>query len=110
MKAFGIAVVSLILVVLLVVGLDQFGFALGLWDVTFWGTRVQNAQRQVFEQTQSYVQGKREYLSRLREQYETADDTHKAALKELILSEASNVDNSKLPPDLAAFIQSLKED
>jgi hypothetical protein len=74
----------------------------------FWAPKQENAKRQVFEQTQSYVEGKREYLTRLRLEYETADEGHKAALREMILSEAANVDLSKLPPDLVSFIQSLK--
>jgi hypothetical protein len=109
MKLIGLSIGGVVLFALFVVGVDQAGFALGLWDTTFWGVKQANAERQVFINTNSYIQGKTEYLTRLRLQYETVDDGHKAALREMILSEASNVDNSKLPPDLAAFIQNLKE-
>ncbi len=75
----------------------------------FWAPKQENAKREVFENTQSYVQGKTEYLSRLRYQYQTLPEgSQKAALRTLILSEASTVDNNKLPADLQLFIQQLK--
>ena len=75
----------------------------------FFAPKRANVERQVFENTQSYVQGKTEYLSRLRYEYSQAEGNQKAALKQLILSEASTVDNSKLPVDLQGFIAQLKE-
>lgn len=74
----------------------------------FWAPKQANAERAVFKQTQSYIDGKTTYLSRLRLEYETADAGHKAALRTEILTEASQVDESKLPYDLQAFIDSLK--
>ena len=75
----------------------------------FWAPKYENAKREVFENTQSYVQGKSEYIGKLRYQYQSAEPgAQKDALKTLILSEASTVDNSKLPADEQAFINSLK--
>jgi hypothetical protein len=54
------------------------------------------------------VEGKSEYISRLRFQYQQADGAQKNALRTLILSEASTVDNSKLPADVQGFIAQLK--
>lgn len=74
----------------------------------FWAPKQENAKRAVFENTQSYVQGKQEYISRLRYQYQTADPgAQREALKTLILSEAANVDNSKLSSDVQAFLRSI---
>jgi hypothetical protein len=76
----------------------------------FWAPKRANAEREVFVNTNAYIQGKTDYLSRLRLEYTTSkDEDQKAALNTLILTEASNVDNSKLPIDLQGFIQSLKE-
>lgn len=73
----------------------------------FWAPKMENAKREVFENTQSYVQGKAEYIGRLRYQYEAAEPgAQKEALR--ILSEASTVDNKKLPADELAFLNSLK--
>ena len=75
----------------------------------FWAPKQENVRRQVFENTQSYVQGKIEYLTRLEYQYKTAETPDsKGALKSLIISEASNIDNDKLPPELQSFIRGLK--
>lgn len=74
----------------------------------FWAPKQANAERQVFEQTQSFVEGKAEYIGRLRAQYEAAGGPQKKALRELILSEASTVDNAKLPADEQTFIAQLK--
>jgi hypothetical protein len=73
----------------------------------FWAPKQENAKRQVFENTQSYVQGKIEYLTKLRYQYQEADGQHKDSLRLMILTEASTVDNNKLPPDLSGFIASI---
>ncbi len=98
--------------VLVMAALYGFGFlATGgnLAIYRFWAPKQAAAERQVFLNTPSYIEGKNEYLSRLRMEYQAADEGHKTALREMILSEASSVDNTKLQPDLAAFIQSLKE-
>lgn len=108
MKIFGIFVGVFLLFITLVVGIDQAGFAYGVWNTTFWGSRQANAERQVFVNTNSYIQGKTDYISRLRYEYQTADEGHKAGLRTLILSEASNVDINKLPVDLQGFIQNLR--
>jgi hypothetical protein len=74
----------------------------------FWAPKQENAKRQVFENTQGYVQGKTEYINNLRLDYELATGPQKEVLRRTILTEASTVDNSKLPEDLQLFISSLK--
>lgn len=75
----------------------------------FWAPKQENAKTQVFHQAQGYIDGKQEYISRLRLEYERAtDSTTRAALKEEILSEASTVDVSQLSPDLQTFISGLR--
>ena len=111
MKGFLIGLSTVILFAALIVGIDFAGNAYGLWSYTFWAPKQANAERKVFVNTNSYVQGKIDYLSRLRLVYKSSDSpAQKAALKETILSEAANVDNDKLPADLQVFINSLKED
>lgn len=75
----------------------------------FWAPKYENARREVFVNTQSYVQGKISYLSQLRLDYETATtDTQRAALRTIILSEANQIKGEHLPPGLEAFVQSLQ--
>ncbi len=73
----------------------------------FWAPKYRNVQRQVFEQSQSYVQGKNTYISRLRLQYEVAEERQKQALRRLILSEAETISRENLTSTNRAFINSL---
>ena len=75
---------------------------------SFWAPKRADAQRQVFEHTQSYIEGKRGNIARMRVEFETADPAHKAALRTMILAEADSVDNAKLPASQQAFISSLR--
>jgi hypothetical protein len=105
-RIFFVAIIALVLIY----GLGFLATGGDLAIYKFWAPKQANAQRQVFENTQSYVQGKTEYLTRLRFEYQAStDDSRKAALRTLILTEAAQVDNDKLPPDLQAFISRLKE-
>lgn len=99
MKTLGIVLGGFVLLFSLILGVDQFGFALGLWDVTFWGVKTQNAQRQVFVETQSYVQGKIQNIGQECFAYHKADGAQKEALAGEIRNEASTIDLSKLPMD-----------
>lgn len=73
------------------------------------GTRYGNADRKIFEQTQSHVHGTIANLSRLKLEYATASAGHKIALREMILTEVSTFDRSKLPYSLQVFVQSLEQ-
>lgn len=102
MKVFGWSAVGLILLYGLV--FMATGGDLAIYQ--FWAPKQANAERKVFENTQSYVQGKVEYLNKLRFQYQ---DDPRPSLRMMILTESSTVDNNKLPLDLQAFIQNMKE-
>jgi len=73
----------------------------------FWAPRYRNVQRQVFEQSQSYVQGKNTYISRLRLQYENVPEQQKEALRRLILSEAETITRENLTSANRTFINNL---
>ncbi len=100
----------LLFAMLIVYGLGFLATGGDLAIYRFWAPKQENARREVFENTQSYVQGKTEYLSKLRFQYQEAEpgSAHKASLRTLILSEASTVDTGKLPTDLQVFIGGLR--
>lgn len=89
-----------------------FGFAVTGYDFAmfkFWAPKYENVRREVFVNTQSFVQGKIEYLTRLRFEYQGAEGAQKVALRELILSEAAQVDGDKLPADLLSFIRQVRQ-
>lgn len=95
-----------LIVALFVVGFISAGGDLAMFK--FWAPKYENAKREVFENTQSYVQGKVSYISSLRLDYEKATGDQKESLRRMIVTEASNVDNDKLPPDMRSFISDLK--
>lgn len=105
MKYFLIGLISLI-------GLVALSFVFGWTDILFTktvGKAQQNANREVFEQTQSYVEGKRQELTKYRLEYmqsKTAQDSN--AIKMTILQDFANFDNTKLPPELKSFLESLQ--
>lgn len=100
--------------VVLVIAVAFIGFVATGGDYInykFWAPKQENVRREVFENTQSYVQGKIETISQLELQYKTSTDADsRRALKVDILTEASNVDNDKLPLEMQGFIQGLKGD
>lgn len=86
------------------------GFALQALDLgfyAFWAPKYKAVERQVFEESKPYVQGKITYLNRLRGEYELASEEQKPGLKAVIKREASQVKLEYLPSDLRSFIGSL---
>ena len=74
------------------------------------GKAQENANREVFEQTQSYVEGKRQELTKYRLEYmEDKDSTDREAIRRTILSSFANFDENKLPADLQQFLDGLKQ-
>ena len=74
----------------------------------FWAPKQENARRQVFVQTQSYVQGKIAHLTDLQLAYEQAEGAQRSTLRTVILREAAQIDNDKLPADLRGFVERVK--
>lgn len=92
---------ALIGAILLVVWL--LGSAVGLFDLRFWAPKREVARREVFENTPSFVHGKRQYLTRLHAEWMMADSTHRIALCGLARHEASTIDPARLTPTLQAW-------
>jgi len=103
-------VLAVIAVIALLFGLSWAVEGNDFFLYKYFAPKRANVEREVFVNTNSYIQGKTDYLSRLRLEYQTSKDPdQKAALRTLIITEASNVDNSKLPVDLQGFIANLRE-
>ena len=105
MKIFLIGIASLIGIVLI----GYFFDAAGIVEIKLFGVKQENARRQVFEQTQSFNDGKRQELLHYKLQYELEKDpTSKAAIKYTILHSMAGYDESRLDPSLAAFLNTLR--
>ena len=104
-KIIGIAIGTLIIII----GLS---FALGFTDVLFTRTVTKaqrNADREVFEETQSYVEGKRQQALKYYKEYNTTEDAEaKKAIAEVVSMTFANFDESKLPSKLEQFIKTCK--
>lgn len=101
-----VGVLALCLIVVMALGFVVQGYDLSMFK--FWAPKYENVKREVFENTQSFVQGKVSYLTTLRFQYSQASGDERKALRSLILSEASTINDDRLPPDLVVFINQLK--
>ncbi len=100
-----------------IVALVLFPLGIGFWaqgtDFILYRTFAparEEVRREVFEQSQSRVQGQISALNRYRVDYAGAtSDAHRCAIRALVLSEAANTDMSTLPTDLSAWVTSLRE-
>lgn len=105
MKELGLGLLAL-------VGLGVLGFALTAYDTGmygFWAPKRENIRREVFTNTQSYVQGKITYLTQLQLDYAQATTpAQRNAIRSVILSEANQIQPELLPADLQRFIRSIE--
>ena len=78
----------------------------------FWQPKTENVRREVFENTQSYVESKRQDLTKYRLEYlRDTSATDRQALKMTIVQEFANFDESKLTePQLREFLRQMKYD
>jgi len=73
------------------------------------GKAQQNAERTVYEESQSYVEGKRQEINKYRLEYKREKDPQaKEAIRQTILQSVANFDLEKLSGDDYSFIQELK--
>ena len=79
-----------------------------IFGVRFWGVRKACAQREVFEQSQSYVEGKRQELVKLHHEWIKADDESKKAIESTIRISFANFDSGKITdPDMNLFLHRI---
>lgn len=79
-----------------------------LEQTKFFAPREAEVQREVFENTPSFIHGKAQHIARLKMQYERAEsEAQRNSLKGLILHEAAAIDWSLLPTNLQTFLESL---
>lgn len=83
---------------------------LGVLGTKTVGKAQQNAQREVFEETQSYIQGKRQELIKLHHEWMSADNESKKSIESTIRMSFANFDETKLEdtPELYSFLKKIK--
>jgi hypothetical protein len=75
----------------------------------FWAPKRADAERQVFQNTQSFVQGKIQHIGQLCFEESRADEPLKSAFDSEIRDEALTVGVEKLPLDEQACVTRAKE-
>jgi len=104
LKVIGIIVGILLIFIALDLG---FGYV-GVFKTKTVGKAQQNAQREVFEETQSFVEGKRQEALKFYKEYISADIEDKAALTEMVSHSFANFDEDKLKEPLKTFVYNCK--
>ncbi|WP_159522903.1 hypothetical protein [Sunxiuqinia indica] len=104
-----LSIVGFILFIGLMIGLSYaFGW-IGVHQTKTIGKAQQNAKREVFEQTQSYVEGKRQAALKYYKEYQQADEDAKKGLKGIVSQDFANFDEDKyLTGELRNFIHNCK--
>ncbi len=70
---------------------------------------MQDAERDVYENTQSFVHGKIDQLSKMKREYEgTEDDVVRKAIRNEALIAADTIDRVKLPLSLRKWLSQLE--
>jgi len=95
-----------------IIGLFALIFAANEFEIfgtRFWGVRKANAQREVFENTQSYVEGKRQELIKLHHEWNKASADDRIAIEATIRMNFANFDENKIEqPELYSFLKTIK--
>ncbi len=87
----------------------SYGFGwIGVHQTKTIGKAQQNAERVVFEETQGYVEGKRQEALKLYKEYRNATDEEKASIKEIVSLSFANFDEKKLSSKLQKFVSDCK--
>lgn len=99
---------GVILAAVVIVGLG-YGFGwIGVHQTKTIGKAHKNAQREVYEQTQSYVQGKKQEALKFYKEYQSADPESKQAIKQMASHSFSEFDETKLDGRVRSFIEMCK--
>lgn len=106
LKIFGV----IVLFIGLMLGLS---LAFGWFDVYYTktiGKEKENARREVFEQTQSFVEGKRQELTKYRLEYmRSKNEQERAAIKSTIVNSFANFNSEEqLSPELQLFLNQMR--
>lgn len=96
-----------------IVGIFVFIFAANEFEIfgmRFWGVRQENARREVFEHTQSYIQGKRQELIKLHHEWITERNSdNKLIIQNTVRQSFANFDDRNISdPVLYSFLTKCK--
>lgn len=109
MKTAMRVIAGIILAAILIVGITFGGNALGLWQYSFFAPKYENVRREVFENTQSYIESKRQSLTNYYDEFRKADNTEKLAIRKLMLQEFANFEIENLTSIQQAWYKEMQD-
>ena len=95
---------ALVLFFGLIFGLNLFGFA----NYSFFAPKYRAVENQVYKESTQYNEGMVRDLENLQMEYMKANDSQKAALKDIILHRFAVYDVNRLPSNLYSFYNDLR--
>lgn len=108
MKSFKVILIGVVILIVIL----AIGYGLGWFNVFATktiGKAQENANRQVFEQTQSYVMGKRQQALKYYNEYiMTKDDQTKQIIKNEVSQMFAEFDDNKLNGESKRFVEWCK--
>ena len=99
-----------LLMVVLMLGLSWVFMGNDFFLYKYFAPKQAEVQRQVFENTPSYIRGNIQELEKQHLEYIKATPEQKRAIKSIVLQEAAGIDQTNLSPDLKSWIQQLKNE
>ena len=110
MKELGVGLLVLFAVLLVSFGIVWIAQGNDFFMYKFFAPKYENARREVFENTQSYVEGKRQDLSRYHYEYvkcKTAADSE--AIRQVVVQQFANFDEHKIEdPTLRSWLYQVR--
>lgn len=104
MKVFGAVVLGIVVFVLVVIGLNEFGYRLD----QHYQPREEQVRADTFANSQTYNEGMARDLQNLRQAYLDADTAEKkGAIQSTVRQRYAGYDVSKLSPDLVLFYNKM---
>ena len=108
MKSIGAAIATFLTILFIGFGVTWIVQGNDFFMYKVFGIQYENTRREIFEHSEAYRQGMIQELSNMEASYLSADPAHQAALRTIIIRRAEYFGIDKLPPDLRAFVQKLK--
>lgn len=108
MKDWLKAVLAFIGVVILFVALTYGVGWFGVGYTKTVGKAQKNAEREVYEQTQSYVHAKKQEALKFYKEYQKADPSEKQGIKAMVSHSFAEFDETKLDGFVRSFVEDCK--
>ena len=97
-----------LLTLVLLIGLSWGGTALGLLHMKVFEPKRQDIKREIFENTQSYVEGKRQEAMKMYREWTSADIEDKAGLEKMAGHTFANVEDDIFEEPLRTWVHNCK--